>query len=272
MLFLEFFEALPLPELFIATLAAAAAVGTLVVIAVRSAVRLIGVDADQPIPIRDALISSLSAIFALMVAFSAAGIWNDAIQARGAIQREANAIDNVNALSAQLPDALREEVQAAMLRYGRRVIEKDWPAMQRRAGVNETLYERGNGPIVRLIDRISGAGGGATAFPLSELLIGQLLDLRSARLQREIIARGGVSAAQWGALIIIATAAMVVLAIAHNHASGLQAAAVGLYAIGVSAAFFVVLAHDRPFVGRSGVQPLPIKQAIETIERSYIDR
>ncbi len=83
------------------------------------------------------MISSLSAIFALMVAFSASGIWNDALQARAAVQREANAIENVTALASHYPEELRDEVHIAMLRYGRRVIENDWPAMQHRAGVND---------------------------------------------------------------------------------------------------------------------------------------
>jgi hypothetical protein len=45
--------------------------------------------------------------------------------------------------------------------------------------------------------------------------------------------------------------------------------AVGAYALGVAAALFVVLAHDRPFVGHSAVKPLPIAQAIDRMERDY---
>jgi hypothetical protein len=266
MSFLEYFEPLPLPQLFFATLACVAAVGALVLIIVRFAVRMIGIDSGQPILIRDAVISSLSAMFALMVAFSASGIWNDALQARAAVQREANAIENVTALAAHYPAELREEVHDAMLSYGRRVIENDWPAMQHRAGVNEPLLQRGNGPIVHLIDQIAETASGPMKLPFSDLLINQLLDLRSARLQREVIARGGVSEAQWVALVTIAMAAMLVIAVAHNHVFGLQTAAVGAYVLGVSAALFVVLAHDRPFVGHSGVQPLPIRQAIDRME------
>jgi pilus assembly protein TadC len=80
MSFLEYFEPLPLPQLFFATLVCVAVVGVLVILIVRLAVRLIGLDTSQPILIRDAVISSLSAIFALMVAFSASGIWNDAFR------------------------------------------------------------------------------------------------------------------------------------------------------------------------------------------------
>jgi AraC-like DNA-binding protein len=264
--FLELFEPLPLPHLFFATLIWVALVGATVILIVRLGVRAIGIDPSQPILVRDAVIGSLSGMFALMVAFSASGIWNDALQARAAVQREANAIENVNALAVHYPAELREEVHDALLRYGRRVIESDWPAMKHRAGVNDTLFQRGNGPLIQLIDQIAEARSGSPDLPYSDLLISQLLDLRSARLQREVIARGGVSPAQWVALITIAMAAMLVIAVAHNHAFGLQTAAMGAYVLGVSAALFVVLAHDRPFVGHSGVQPLPIRQAIDRIE------
>jgi Protein of unknown function (DUF4239) len=268
MSFLEYFEPLPLSQLFFATLACVAVAGVAVLLIVRLAVRLIGLDPRQPILIRDAVIASLSAIFALMVAFSAAGIWNDAIQARAAVQREANAIENVTALSSHYPAELREEVNAAMLRYGRRVIENDWPAMQHRAGVNEPLYLRGNGPIVQLIDQIAAARREQPTLPFADLLISQLMDLRSARLQREVIARGGVTEAQWVALVTIAIMAMFAIAVAHNHAFRLQTVAIGAYVVGVSAALFVILAHDRPFVGHSAVRPLPIEQAIDRIEHS----
>jgi hypothetical protein len=268
MSFLEYFEPLPLLELFFATLACVAVVGALALLVVRGSVRLIGLDPRQPILIRDAVISGLSAIFALMVAFSASGIWNDAIQARAAVQREANAIENVTALASHYPAELREEVRNAMLRYGRRVIDEDWSAMRRRASINETLYQRGNGPLVQLIDRMSDVGGVSSALPHADLLVNQLLDLRSARLQREAIARGGVTEAQWLALITIATAVMVAIAIAHNHAPGLQVTAIGAYVVGVAAALSVVLAHDRPFVGHSGVQPLPIVQALQRMEQA----
>jgi hypothetical protein len=267
MILLNFLELLPLPQLFFMTLVCGVGVGAVVLIAVRLTVRLMGVASTRPLLIRDALISSLSAMFALMVAFSAAGIWSDAIQARSAVQREANAIENIVALSSNFPDGLRAEVHTEILRYARRAVQSDWPAMRRRADVNETLYDRSNSPLVALIASISQEVGGGRALPLSDALIGQIVDLRSARLQREMIARGGVSPAQWIAMIIIAMGAMTMIAIAHNDNFGLQLITLSVYAFGVSAAFFVILAHDRPFVGYLGVRPIPIEQAIERIER-----
>jgi hypothetical protein len=193
---LNFLELLPLPELFIACLVCGALVLVIVLVGVWLALRAGGTGRTHVLFLRDSLISGLSTIFALMVAFSAAGIWSDAIQARGAVQREANAIENIVALSSSFPDALREEVHVEILRYAQRVLDSDWPAMRRRASINEALYDRSNSPLVALVTRISSETGSAQRLPLADTVIGQIVDLRSARLQREMIARGGVSGAQ----------------------------------------------------------------------------
>jgi hypothetical protein len=269
---LDFLEFLPLPRLFLVTVICGLAAGALVLIGVRVTVRLLRIAPTRPLPIRDALISSLSAMFALMVAFSAAGIWSDAIQARGAVQREANSIENTIAIAWSFPDRFRDDVHTEMLRYARRAVQRDWPAMRRRVEVNEVLFDRSDNPVVALITRISEENRSGRSLPLSKALIEQLVDLRAARLQREMIARGGVSIAQWLALILLALGAMTMIAIAHNHERGLQITTLSIYAVGVSSAFFVLLAHDRPFVGRLAVEPIPIEQAIERIERSFMDR
>ena len=96
---------------------------------------VLGIAPTQSLPIRDALIGSLSAMFALMVAFSAAGSWSDAVQARAAVQREANSIENIIAIAWSFPNEFRDQVHNEILRYARRVVEKDWPAMRHRAEV-----------------------------------------------------------------------------------------------------------------------------------------
>src|SRR5262245_12110242 len=272
MIFLDFLGSLPLPQLFLFTIACGLACGALVLVAVRGTVRFLRIGRTRPLPIRDALISSLSAMFALMVAFSAAGISSDAIQARGAVQREANSIENIVAIASSFPEEIREEVHSEILRYARRAVQRDWLAMRRRAEVNETLFDRSNSPLVGLITRISEENGSGRSLPLSKALIDQLVDLRAARLQREMIARGGISPAQWLATLLIALGAMTMIAVAHNHEVGLQVTTLSIYAVGIASAFFVILAHDRPFVGYLGVQPVPIEQAIERIERSHMDR
>lgn len=198
-----------------------------------------------------------------MVAFSAAGIWNDAIQARTAVQHEANALENVIAVASGLPEELARQVHSEAMQIGRRTVERDWPAMQRRVGPNEDLLERLNqSPVVNLMIRISRDAKDLSSARAA-LLLEQLADLRSARVQREAIARGGISGVLWLALVLLPVVALIFIFLAHNHDLGWQLTSGGLVVFGVCLALFVVIAHDRPFYGYLGVQPTPIKRVLE---------
>ena len=98
---------------------------------VRLLIPLLGYELHEPLPIRDSLINACGGLFALIVAFSAAGIWNDAVSARNAVQREADALENAMVLSASLPAEPRSAVGDNLRAYLRDVIAIDWPAMAR---------------------------------------------------------------------------------------------------------------------------------------------
>ena len=271
MLLLDYLQYLPLAELFAATVFFGAAVGAIVLFTIRLTLRALKVDRKQALPIRESLIGGLTGMFAIMLAFSAAGIWTDDIRAREAVQREANALENIAALASYLPRQLRDEVRNQIMVFGRRTIDKDWPAMQQRATLNEQLFERlGRSPIVGLIDQLSSGAGGSTTGPAFGVLVGQLMELRSARIQREMIARGGVSPAQWMALILIPMAALTLIVLAYNHDFRWQLTAASIYLVAVCAALFVILAHDRPFVGHLGIKPIPIERAMERIQHGSV--
>ncbi len=261
LLILDLLETLTPPQLFVATLVVGLLVGAAVLVALRLTLRRFRIGTTQ-FTVRDGLITGLSNIFALMVAFSASGIWNDAIQARAAVQREANALENIVALASALPDALRDEVRSEILVIGQRVVENDWPAMKRRVDTNQALLPRVNSPVVALITRLSQS---AASAPTTGLLLEQLIELRSARLQREMIARGGVSPAQWSALLIVPVIALGLIVLAYHDDLSWQLLAGGVYVVAVCVALFVVLAHDRPFIGSLGVKPTPIEQAMKRL-------
>jgi len=61
-------------------------------------------------------------------------------------------------------------------------------------------------------------------------------------------------------MLMIAPAALFTVALCHNHRFGVQALAMSLYTFVGAAAFFVILAHDRPFVGAISVSAVPIVQ------------
>jgi hypothetical protein len=266
-----FLELLPLPQMFVACIACGAVVLLGVMGGAWLTLRVFKISPKQRVLDSDSLTTGLSTIFALLVAFSAAGIWNDNVQARAAVQREANALENVVALASSYPSDLREEVSTEMMRYARRVLDSDWPAMQRPTDLNEELYDRSDNPLVTLMTRISTeAVSGGRRLPLSDILVGQILDIRSARLQREQIARGGVSASQWVAMVAIAIAALIVIMLSQQHDYWTRVRTAAIYVIAVSLSFVIIIAHDTPFAGAIAIKPVPIEQAVKRIQAVHI--
>jgi Protein of unknown function (DUF4239) len=257
---LDFLQNLSLTTMFIATVAIGLAVCWIMLALVRVGIRSSGVDPAIPLPIRDTLIDSISAIFALMMAFSAAGIWNDSWQANTAVQREANALENVLALARSLPADLAEKMREAVNSYAREVVDRDWPAMKRKSAIDDPIYETSDKILVNLINTLSVEHSRITSLPTLAPLLGQIVEARSARLARITLASAGVSLAQWLAMSLIALGALLTVALCHNHRFGIQALTMSLYTLAGAAAFFVILAHDRPFVGAISVSPAPIIQ------------
>src|SRR5262245_24476627 len=140
MRFLDFLQSLPLPVLLGATLCLALVLSSTILAAVRFSVRLSGVDPAKPLPIHD-LVPVTSIFFALMVAFSASGIWNDWLQARNAVEREALALENVMALAQGLSADQAAKVKERVAAYAKAAGEHEWPAMARQAGIGRALCD-----------------------------------------------------------------------------------------------------------------------------------
>ncbi len=257
---LDFLQTLSLTAMFLATLAIGLTLCWIVLGIVRFAINRAGLDPLAPLPVRDNIIGTLSAIFALMMAFTAAGIWNDTLRANTAVQHEANALENVLALASSLPSDLAEKTRESVSRYGRQVVERDWPAMTRKVGVTDPVFDVSDSVLVNLINMLSLEHARINSLPTIAPLFGQIIEARGARLARITLANAGVSVAQWLAMLFIALAALTAVALCHNHHFGMQTVAMQLYTLAVVAAFFVILAHDRPFVGTISVNPAPFLQ------------
>lgn len=249
------FHQLPLTAMFFVVWSISTAICWLLIGLVRFAVPRLGYRLDAPLPIRDSLINACGALFALIVAFSAAGIWNDAASARTAVQREADAVENALVVSSGLPDAMRGELNERLQAYLKDVIAVDWPAMARSAPLHDAVFDRSEKHLLGAIDLIArenrAFAGGASYSPL----LGQLLEIRHARLARLAASRAGTTWAQWSAMWLISTSTLLLILVCHSHTFRMQILASHIYVLVASAAYFVVLAHDQPFVGKISIQP-----------------
>ncbi|MGY6248684.1 bestrophin-like domain [Bosea thiooxidans] len=256
------FHQLPLMAMFVLILSMSVLVCWLLIGLVRFTVPRLGYRLDEPLPIRDSIINASGALFALMVAFSAAGIWNDAVAARNAVQREADAVESVMVLSAVLPDASRTALHENLRAYLQGVIAIDWPAMAVSMPLDNPVFDQSEKHLLGAIESVSRQDAALADASTYAPLLNQLLQIRHARLARLTSSQAGVTWAQWFSMWLISTATLLAIIICNSHAFRMQVVAAHLYVFVISAAYFVVLAHDRPFVGKISVQPTALQALI----------
>ena len=107
-----------------------------ILVLVRLGVRMAGSESAKSLPIQD-MVMVTSLMFALMLSFAAAGIWNDWVQARGAVQREALALENVLALADGLSPERAAKVRAGVIAYAKGAAEQEWPAMAEQVDMDD---------------------------------------------------------------------------------------------------------------------------------------
>ncbi|CAM5771365.1 bestrophin-like domain [Bosea minatitlanensis] len=256
------FHQLPLAPMFIVILSISTLVCWLLIGLVRFCVPRLGYPPDEPLPIRDSIINTSGALFALIVAFSAAGIWNDAVSARNAVQREADAVESAMILSTALPEEARAMLLARLRAYLSGVIAIDWPAMAASTPTDDPVFDQSERHLLGALEHVSrqnAAPGGSAAYGP---LLDRLIEIRQARLARLASSQSGVSWAQWFAMWLISTATLLSIVICNSHAFRMQIVAAHLYVIVVSAAYFVILTHDRPFIGKVSVQPTALQALV----------
>jgi hypothetical protein len=132
--------------------------------------------------------------------------------------------------------------------------------MASKVSTNSPVYDASDAILVDLINMLSLDHARISSLPTVAPLLGQIIEARDARLARITLANASVSIAQWSAMLLIALAALTVIALCHNHDFAMQALAMQLYTLAAVAAFFVILAHDRPFIGTISVNPAPLLQ------------
>lgn len=246
---------LSLPVMFATVLGFCLVITWIVIGLVRFTIAKVGYAADEALPIRESIVGVCATIFGLMVAFSAAGLWADSLAARSAVQQEADAVENVLVLSSGLPADLQTSVRDGLKAYVVEVISGDWPAMANGEHIESPVFDRSGNILINTIGLVSRQNGTSVQPAAYQPLVNQLLAVRHARLLRLSASNTGMSWAQWIAIWIISTTTVTAIAICNNHVPRMQILATHIFVVVVTAAYFVILAHDRPFMGQISVKP-----------------
>ena len=249
--------------MFVATVALGLVLGWISVALVRLGMHLFGRDPQKPAAIPE-LVTVMSILFALMLSFSMSQVLNDWVQAQSAVQREALALDNILELANSLRPDRRASISERVIAYATSTAQHEWPAMSRRAEMDDVAFSVSDRILADLTAEAARNAAGGDLASTSTILLQQILAARSARLARLTLANSG-------------TGPMVRSRrsdrrrddrrrddLQRGHREAVAGDKFALWSA-AAVAFFVILAHDRPFVGAISVSARPLLQLADRV-------
>ena len=108
---------------------------------------------------------------------------------------------------------------------------------------------------------LNGFSEGEQNRMIQQRLLASLDSLSIARQQRLSMAQDVVSAGQWLLVSGLGLLLMVVVALGHARFPLPRGVAMAAMTAAITLALFVIVAHDRPFVGNAALSPQPILRA-----------
>lgn len=203
------------------------------------------------------MLPPLSVVFALLVGFLAAQVWNDADRASAAVNREAGALRAAVLLAAAFPGEpemrLRDEIRSHI----QDVVSREWPEMARR-DATLTLAPPRLAEALSLVISLPTPTPGQVAAQRE--LVTAFETALEARRQRIILSRSSVNWVKWTVLILQAGLMLVAIAMVHCDNPLANQIILGIFATSVGVAVILIATHSEPFTGEISVKPTYLLQ------------
>lgn len=242
------------PLLFLLVLACVSAVAFLIQLAIR--VPAVAKAAPELEKITPAVSTIAGAIFGLSMSFLANAVWNTEDSAHNAVNSEARAIRLMELYMDSLTAPAYDGMSKLIANYGQ-AVAAEWDSM------SEDDYGTPAEVALRTIYGavIRGLAEGDQNRLLQQRLLTSLDDLSAARQERLSIAENYVSVSQWTLVVGLGIVLLVVVTLNHVTAPLARRVAVGAVVMSISIMLYVILLHDRPFIGYDAITPEPILKA-----------
>jgi hypothetical protein len=189
-------------------------------------------------------------LFVLATTFLSSSVWTIEDQAYEAVAIEAREVRLLRTLSHLFPEPRRSELSNLVTDYAEQSVA-EWPTMDDRGGSREA-------------ERVLAAlySTAVSLAPNEQMLASEFMTalkaMGEARERRLDIARNNLSADQWAVMLILALLLAVAVTVVHAGSDGGRAIALGLVSVMVATALFLLIAHDRPFIGWDAITPDPV--------------
>lgn len=203
-----------------------------------------------------AVATVVGALFGLSVTFLANSVWTTEDKARESVSAEARAIRVMEVYLDATQEPPHNNLYQLLADYGRGVAE-EWGNMADYGGGDAA--EHSLRKIYQTV--LSDVSHSDQDRLLQQRLLVALDSLSTARQVRLSIAQDVVSLPQWVLVIGLGLVLMLVVATIHVEHPGARRLALSAVVLAISIMLFVIVLHDRPFVGESALKPDAILHA-----------
>ena len=203
------------------------------------------------------ILPPLAIIFALLVGFLAAQVWQDADRAMTAVNREASALRAVTLLAHEFPRETEARVRSTIHDYIQHAVNQEWPAMARQ-DATLTIAPTGLVEALRLALSLTPQGEGQVIAQRE--LLASVETALDARRQRIILSRSSINWVKWTVLLMQAALTLITIAMVHSDNRMANRIIMTIFATGVAVAVVLIAAHSRPFTGEISVSPSVLLQ------------
>jgi len=198
------------------------------------------------------MLPPLSVVFALLVGFLAAQVWNDGQAANAAVNREASSLRAMVLLSAEFPGESDQRLRDLVRRHIQDVVSKDWPAIGT-GHADLHLMPPNMAEALRVSLALTPQTPGQ-AIAQREI-VGAIENALDARRQRIILSHSSINWVKWVALLAQAALTLVAVGMVHSDNRTANRIILTIFATGVGAAVILIASHSRPFSGEISVKP-----------------
>lgn len=210
-----------------------------------------------------AVVAVIGTTYAVILAFTLAGVWNQFQQAQANEEQEANSLVNVFRIASQLQDPNARPIQQLCARYADNALDREWPAM-----LNREMPPEGG----EMIDQFWTLAGRAQAHAQPDAIAAYQLmeELRGLTQYRRIRAtqiRETLPFILWAVLIaggIITVVSSRFFGVANFRIHLLQ---VFMLSFLISLVLVAIANIDRPYQGPVRVAPEGFRNAVHTLHQ-----
>jgi len=205
------------------------------------------------------ILSPLGVMFALLVGFLAAQVWNDADRANSAVNREASALRAVVLLANGLSNDVEARLRELVRLHIEDAVNQEWPAMGRGAATLALVPARLQ-EALHFALKLNPQGGGEAAAQRE--IVASLQGALEARRQRVILSESSLNWVKWVALLVEACLTLVTIAMVHSDNRRANRIILTIFATAAGVSIALIAAHSHPFVGEVSVSPSVLLQVM----------